>query len=361
MNSVPLQFATTSDGVRIACVSLGDGPPIIWASNIIGEATCYRVGIPSVREVTDRLVGLGWRVIRYDVRGVAGSDRKVEDLSLEGRLRDLVAVIGHFGLDRFALGGVDVGAATAVAYAVQHPSSVSHLILLSPWASGGRYLMIPELRAANAAPTASDGEWKIFLNIHVSVAAGFNDADYVRQGTEAAVQNWSAPGFAAFNAATARIEITNLLPQVTVPTLVTHEPAFPFGSFELCREVAAGIPGAEFLIMNENSLAGRVHDENVATIDRFLRSGTTTGFTSRAPGHAPTRLPAASEGLTPRELQVLRLVAAGSTNKAIAGELGVAVSTVERHLVNLYTKIGARGRADATAYALRHRIDTPPV
>ena len=58
---------------------------------------------------------------------------------------------------------------------------------------------------------------------------------------------------------------------------------------------------------------------------------------------------------------MLRLVAAGSTNKAIAGELGVAVSTVERHLVNLYTKIGARGRADATAYALRHRIDTPPV
>jgi len=60
-------------------------------------------------------------------------------------------------------------------------------------------------------------------------------------------------------------------------------------------------------------------------------------------------------------VQVLRQVAAGSTNKAIAGELGAAVSTVERHLVNLYTKIGARGRADAIAYALRHRLDAPPL
>jgi DNA-binding NarL/FixJ family response regulator len=80
----------------------------------------------------------------------------------------------------------------------------------------------------------------------------------------------------------------------------------------------------------------------------------------RASSDAHTELPAASSGLTPREVQVLRHVAAGSTNKAIASELGIAVSTVERHLVNLYTKIGARGRADAIAYALRHRLDTPP-
>lgn len=360
MNSVPLQYATSSDGVRIAYVSLGDGPPLVWASNIFGEANGYRVGFPHVKEVTDRLLGLGWRVIRYDVRGMGLSERDVADLSLEGRVRDLTAVVGHLGLDRFALGGLDVGAATAVAYAVAHPASVSHLILLSPWASGARYLAIPELRAANAAPTASDREWKVFVNIHASVATGFKDSDSVRQGTEAALQDTSASGFAAFNAATACVDITGLLPHVMVPTLVTHEPAFAFGSFELCREVAAGIRGAEFVIVNDNSIAGRVHDENVAAIDSFLRFGTATESTSRASSDAHTELPA-SNGLTRRELQVLRQVAAGSTNKAIAGELGVAVSTVERHLVNLYTKIGARGRADAIAYALRHRFDNAPV
>jgi DNA-binding NarL/FixJ family response regulator len=129
----------------------------------------------------------------------------------------------------------------------------------------------------------------------------------------------------------------------------------------LCQEVATGIRGAQFVIINDNSIAGLVHDENIVAIDRFLRSGTATGFTSRASSDANKNLPAASNGLTPREVQVLRQVAAGSTNKEIAGELGVAVSTVERHLVNLYTKIGARGRADAIAYALRHRLDAPPV
>jgi len=147
---------------------------------------------------------------------------------------------------------------------------------------------------------------------------------------------------------------------VTVPTLVIHEPAFPFGSFELCQEVAAGIPDAEFIIVADNSIAGRVHDENVAAIDRFLCAGRAIGSTSRTYRDAPAS-PAVPSGLTPREVQVLRQVAAGSTNKEMASELGVAVSTVERHLVNLYNKIGARGRADAIAYALRHRLDTPPV
>ena len=70
---------------------------------------------------------------------------------------------------------------------------------------------------------------------------------------------------------------------MTAPTLVIHEPAFPFGSFELCQEVAAAIPGAEFLIVNDHSIAGRIHDETVAGIDRFLRGVTTTGrlFTRR--------------------------------------------------------------------------------
>jgi DNA-binding NarL/FixJ family response regulator len=66
--------------------------------------------------------------------------------------------------------------------------------------------------------------------------------------------------------------------------------------------------------------------------------------------------PAAVAGLTPRELEVLRLIAAGGTNKQIAAELHLSIRTVERHITNLYTKIGARGKADATAWALRHQL-----
>jgi DNA-binding NarL/FixJ family response regulator len=63
--------------------------------------------------------------------------------------------------------------------------------------------------------------------------------------------------------------------------------------------------------------------------------------------------------LTPRELEVLRLVAAGKSNHEIAAELILSVRTVERHISNIYKKIGASGataRATATAYALRREL-----
>ena len=63
-----------------------------------------------------------------------------------------------------------------------------------------------------------------------------------------------------------------------------------------------------------------------------------------------------SHGLTNRELQVLRLVAAGGTNKAIAAELFLSERTIERHLSNIFTKLDLSTRAGATAWAYEHRL-----
>lgn len=61
-------------------------------------------------------------------------------------------------------------------------------------------------------------------------------------------------------------------------------------------------------------------------------------------------------GLTPRELEVLRLVATGRTNQAIADDLVVAVKTVDRHVSNIFTKLGVSSRSAATAYAYQHQL-----
>jgi DNA-binding CsgD family transcriptional regulator len=61
-------------------------------------------------------------------------------------------------------------------------------------------------------------------------------------------------------------------------------------------------------------------------------------------------------GLTARELQVLRLVAAGETNKAIAADLFVSERTVDRHMSNIYAKLGVSSRAAATAHAYQHGL-----
>jgi DNA-binding CsgD family transcriptional regulator len=64
----------------------------------------------------------------------------------------------------------------------------------------------------------------------------------------------------------------------------------------------------------------------------------------------------AHHGLTPRELEVLRLVAAGATNRAIAAELVLSERTVDRHVSNIFAKLRVASRAAATAYAYEHRL-----
>jgi DNA-binding NarL/FixJ family response regulator len=69
-----------------------------------------------------------------------------------------------------------------------------------------------------------------------------------------------------------------------------------------------------------------------------------------------TAEPQAAGGLSAREVQVLRLVATGRTNRAIAGELFISERTVERHVSNIFLKLDLSSRAAATAYAYQHRL-----
>lgn len=66
--------------------------------------------------------------------------------------------------------------------------------------------------------------------------------------------------------------------------------------------------------------------------------------------------PSRRHGLTPRELEVLRLVAAGRTNKAIAAELVLSVRTVDRHVSNILMKLDLASRVAATAWAYEHDL-----
>jgi DNA-binding NarL/FixJ family response regulator len=75
-------------------------------------------------------------------------------------------------------------------------------------------------------------------------------------------------------------------------------------------------------------------------------------WTSTPP--SPTREPqtlAYPDGLSEREVEVLRLIARGHSNKQIADDLVLSIRTVERHIANLYAKAGVRTKAQATAYA----------
>jgi DNA-binding CsgD family transcriptional regulator len=86
---------------------------------------------------------------------------------------------------------------------------------------------------------------------------------------------------------------------------------------------------------------------DLATVDAlFAKLAAESGEGKPSPNH----------GLTGRELQVLRLVASGRTNKAIARELALSEKTIDRHLSNIFAKLEVPTRAAATAFAYEHGL-----
>jgi DNA-binding CsgD family transcriptional regulator len=105
---------------------------------------------------------------------------------------------------------------------------------------------------------------------------------------------------------------------------------------------------------------GSVGDEDTAALEleaareTFARLGAATDL-ARMKQAAASDTPVPHE-LTRRELEVLRLLSTGETNKEIAADLVLSVRTVDRHVSNIYAKLGVSSRAAATSYAHEHGL-----
>jgi DNA-binding CsgD family transcriptional regulator len=101
------------------------------------------------------------------------------------------------------------------------------------------------------------------------------------------------------------------------------------------------------------------HDAATGELDAaretFRRLGAEPDL-ARVAALAKREATAAPGGVTAREAEVLRLIAAGKTNRAIAHELGISEKTVARHVSNILTKLGLASRSAATAYAFQHGL-----
>lgn len=93
-----------------------------------------------------------------------------------------------------------------------------------------------------------------------------------------------------------------------------------------------------------------------AAQDIFERLGAAPDATRVVALSATAPAAPARGGLTGREVEVLRLVATGKTNRAIAAELGISEKTIARHISNIFTKLDLPSRTAATAYAYEHGI-----
>jgi DNA-binding CsgD family transcriptional regulator len=99
--------------------------------------------------------------------------------------------------------------------------------------------------------------------------------------------------------------------------------------------------------------AARMELDAARQVFERLSAGPALARVETLTGLPPAR---AGGGLTAREVEVLRLVATGKTNRAIAAELFLSEKTVARHISNIFTKLGVSSRAAATAYAYQHAL-----
>jgi DNA-binding CsgD family transcriptional regulator len=146
------------------------------------------------------------------------------------------------------------------------------------------------------------------------------------------------------------VDVTALLPKVQAPTLVMHRTGIGPITVAMAREMASTIPNARLLLSKGSWIVPYFGDDSqdiAAAIRDFIATPSPAG--ASAPDVSPSVL-------TRRETEVLTLIAAGRTSSEISAELSLSVRTVGRHITNIYGKIGARTRADATSYAIRHRL-----
>jgi len=340
-----IQYATAADGARIAFFCAGTGTPLVHMPPFPLGHILVEWGNRANRAYFQAL-SAGHKLVRYDGRGAGLSSRDVSDYSLDAKVSDTAVVADHLGLEAFALLGFGHSGSAAIAYAARHPDRVTHLVL---WHSYARTFDVTSIARIEAARSLIQKDWDSYAQLEGYRVSGWAGGRAAAWYTEYVKQSVTPDGLSAAYQSIAAVDVTAMLPLVRAPTLVIARMASEVLPVEVARNLTAAIPNARLVLLEGT---GVIPFPDV--VDRFV--GAVTGFLAETPGPAPSAPIPPAAPLTPRETEVLRLVARGHTSREIAHELSLSVRTVGRHITNVYTKIGARTRADATSYAIRHRI-----
>jgi pimeloyl-ACP methyl ester carboxylesterase/DNA-binding CsgD family transcriptional regulator len=335
-----VQFTRSADGVSIAYSTLGEGPPLVLMPALLFSHLEKMWELAQLRQGLERLAE-GWTVVRYDNRGCGLSERELGDFSLEAHLADLEAVTGALGIERFAINGPMHSGLVAVAFAARYPERVTHLVLQSTLARGS------DVSAAQAAAMLGliEADWEVFTETAARVILQWGDEEASRQAAPILRECVTREAARALLTAALQFNVADELPKVKAPTLVIHNKQFPV-DLAISREIASRIPNARLAAVE--SL-----ESVIAEIEAFLRPEEPAPDSAPPEAASPTGDPL---GLSAREIEVLRLVAAGKSNRQIADELMIATNTVDRHVSHILAKIGAANRAEAAAYAAKQRL-----
>jgi DNA-binding CsgD family transcriptional regulator/pimeloyl-ACP methyl ester carboxylesterase len=337
MDVPAVQYVRTPDGFDIAYAVSGDGRPVVLMPQPIshigiewGSATYG----PFLEAMSER-----FRLVRYDDRGSGMSTRGLpEDFSFDDHQTDLTSVLDGVSFYRAVLIGRITAGNVAVKYALAHPERVEALVL---WNSQSNY----HDSFAHSNLELARTHWEHVLSTTGRAYFSREDPSIATEMIRMAVDRQE---FQIRVRAANHLSIEQDAPELRLPVLILGSRIAGTQLAEEAQKLAAMIPGAKLRVFGADWGMARPPEgvpEVVTVIEEFLRSRSDES----EHGLLPTPL-------TAREREVLRLVAAGRSTRQIAVALVISSNPVARHLRNVFDKIGAANRAEATAYASRNRL-----
>lgn len=248
-----VSYCSSKDGTRIGYATVGQGRPLLrtghWLTHLEHDwhSPLWR---PFLNELATTFT-----VTRYDQRGNGLSDWSVNDFSLDRCVEDLVSVIEASGLEKFSLYGTSQGAPIAIAYAASHREILSHLILQ------GGYVQGHLIRGSDEEK--EQGEAMLTLIRHgwgkpgSAFIRGFSTM-YIPEGTQEQIDSLvdlqrnttTAENAALLRAAVDNFDVSDLLDQISTPTLVLHARNDSVQPLEQGQMLAAGIKNAQFVMLD---------------------------------------------------------------------------------------------------------------
>ena len=339
---------TELNGRRVAWASIGEGPPLVmgwwWMSHLELDW--------GNRRFRDFISALARHrtVVRYDRPGTGLSDRDgPPPATLDDEVEVLASVVRAIGADSVAVFAGSAGGPIAVRYAAEHPRRVEHLVLYGSYLTGSA---IADPAARELLLDLIRRHWglgsRVLADVFIPGATAAERDEFIAFQRDSTTAEFAARSLEA----TYAFDVQDAAAEIRSPTAVLHRKNDRAIPFELGRQLAARIPGAALIALDGADHLPWYGDAGAVARAALEFAGVDRPAVVLAP---PTDLPrtAATTDLSARELEVLRLIAAGLSDAEIAERLVLSQHTVHRHVANIRTKLGLPSRAAAVAHATR--------
>ncbi|HML97349.1 MAG TPA: adenylate/guanylate cyclase domain-containing protein [Tepidiformaceae bacterium] len=251
-----IQYATTRDGLSIACASVGSGPPLLILPILPLSHLQVEWQMPGMRELLES-VASHHTVIRFDARGLGLSERNPADRSLDAHLLDIDAVVEKLRLDRFAIFAASYAGPMGIRYAARHPDRVTRLLLWCTHAFHGEVVeRLPEMANQQrvAVNQLAGVDRDLFIRTYLHRAVGWTEGELANQFVEVANRSIDPEAFFENLAGHAAFDAREDLPNVRVPALIMHRPAFVGSHLDVARGLAARMPDARLVVAEGESV-----------------------------------------------------------------------------------------------------------